>query len=59
MQWVKGIENLNVSRFRAQGIVGAAVSIHTCIASSPREDSRRIGRIGCVPATTTSCLRPC
>ena len=27
MQWVKGIENLNVSRFRTQGIVGAAVII--------------------------------
>ena len=27
MQWVKGIENLNVSRFRTQGTVGAAVTI--------------------------------
>ena len=29
MQWVKGIENLNVSRFRAQGTVGAGVTILT------------------------------
>jgi hypothetical protein len=27
MQRVKGIENLNVSRFRTQGIVGAGVLI--------------------------------
>ena len=33
MQWVKGIENLNVSRFRTQGIVGAAVIIRISIAS--------------------------
>jgi hypothetical protein len=25
MQWVEGIENLNVNRFRTQGIVGAGV----------------------------------
>ena len=33
MQWVKGIENPNVSRFRTQGIVGAAVIIRISIAS--------------------------
>jgi hypothetical protein len=32
MQWVKGIENLNVSRFRTQGIVGAGVLIRIFIA---------------------------
>ena len=32
MQWVKGIENLNVSRFRTQGIVGAGVRTRTCTA---------------------------
>ena len=32
MQWVKGVENLNVSRFRTQGIVGAGVRIRTSIA---------------------------
>src|SRR5215212_3026112 len=42
MQWVKGIENLNVSRFRTQGIVGAAVSIPMCIVWFRREASRRI-----------------
>ena len=39
MQWVKGIENLNVSRFRAQGIVGAAVIIPTFTVSFQREGS--------------------
>jgi hypothetical protein len=29
VQWVKGIKNLNVSRFRSQGIVGADVTILT------------------------------
>jgi hypothetical protein len=29
MQRVKGIENLNLDRFWAQGIVGAGVIIHT------------------------------
>ena len=35
MQRVKRIENLNVSRFRTQGIVGAAVIIRMCIVWSP------------------------
>ena len=35
MQWVKGIENLNVSRFRTQGIVGAGVITRTCIVVVP------------------------
>jgi hypothetical protein len=32
VQRVKGIGNLNVTRFRTQGIVGAGVSTRTCIA---------------------------
>ena len=35
MQRVKRIENVNVSRFRTQGIVGAAVIIRMCIVWSP------------------------
>ena len=35
MQRVKRIENVNVSRFRTQGIVGAAVFIRMCIVWSP------------------------
>jgi hypothetical protein len=46
MQWVKGIENLNVSRFRTQGIVGAAVFIHMFTASCRQADYPQIARGG-------------
>lgn len=55
MQWVKGIENLNVSRFRTQGIVGAAVTIRTSTASCREVDCHRIINTGFARPTTSSC----
>ena len=54
MQRVKGIENLNVSRFRTQGIVGAAVSIRMSIAWFRREASAPTVPDGYVAGSSTS-----
>ena len=54
MQRVKWIENLNVSRFRTQGIVGAGVTIHTCIASFPLAASALTVPDGYVAGSNTS-----
>jgi hypothetical protein len=32
MKWVKGVEDLNIRSFRAQGIVGVGATIRTFIA---------------------------
>jgi hypothetical protein len=37
MEWVKGVEDLDIRIFRAQGIVGVGVTTRTCIASCPPE----------------------
>ena len=42
MQRVKGIENLNLGRLRAQGIVGAGVSTPTFTVSYRAVDRRQI-----------------
>jgi hypothetical protein len=54
LQWVKGIENLNVSRFRTQGIVGAAVIIHTYTALYRPVDCRRIAPGGSLAGQVSS-----
>jgi hypothetical protein len=37
MEWMKGVEDLDVRIFRAQGILGVGVTTRTCIASCPPE----------------------
>ena len=56
MQWVKGIKNLNVSRFRTQGIVGAGVIILMFTVSFQREDSPSMSPPGFVHVTDSSFL---
>jgi hypothetical protein len=46
MQWVKGIENLNVSRVRTRGIVSAAVIIHMFTVSYRPVAYPQIARVG-------------
>ena len=56
MQWVKRIENLNVSRFRTQGIVGAAVFTLMSTASFRPEASLRTGADGSPHSRGFCCL---
>ena len=53
MQRVKWIENLNVSRFRTQGIVGAGVIILMFTVSFQREGSLSMSPPGFVHVTAS------
>ena len=57
VQRVEGIENLNLGRLRAQGIVGAGVITRMFTASLRLAAYRRITRSGFVPGVTTSLSR--
>ena len=48
MEWVKGVEDLDIRIFRAQGIVGVGVFIHMFIASFQPAVSPQTARVGYV-----------
>ena len=54
MQWMERVENLNVSRFRTQGTVGAGVSIHTSIALFRQAVSLQTEHAGSIRAIGSS-----
>jgi hypothetical protein len=46
MEWVKGVEDLDIRIFRAQGIVGVGVFTPMCIAWCLAEESLQTPRVG-------------
>ena len=54
MQWMERVENLNVSRFRTQGTVGAGASIHTSIALFRQAVSLQTEHAGSIRAIGSS-----